>query len=114
MGDKTTTKAAPAAKDTKAAPAAKTGRTLKDIALDQKIALGVDSESKPYGAKNNPKREGTKAAERFESYKNGMTVAKAIEAGMKPRHIRRDAEHGYITLSGGTPAATGSTEKAAA
>lgn len=98
-----------------AAPAAKkqgAPRGPRGIPLDAKIAFGVqkvaaegDKPAKeiPYGPKNNPKREGTKAAARFDLYKAGMTVAKAIEAGMKSRHIIKDVKKGYITHSGGTP-----------
>jgi hypothetical protein len=43
----------------------------------------VDKEGKPYGADNNPKRPGSKTFDRFVNYKNGMTVAQAMEAGVQ-------------------------------
>lgn len=81
------------------------------ISLEAKITLGeqtVKEEGKPdrqvpYGKANNPKREGTKAAARFETYKNGMTVKAALEAGHKPRHIVKDKNKGYIVVAEPAP-----------
>lgn len=95
-----------------AAPAKGAPKGPRGIPLDAKIHLGeqtVKEEGKPdrkvpYGAKNNPKRAGTKAAARFETYKNGMTVEAALKAGHKPRHVVKDQKKGYIVVSGGTPA----------
>jgi hypothetical protein len=84
-----------------------TKRGPKGVDLKAKIFLGetdkLDKDGKPtgekvkFGAKNNPKREGTKAAERFTHYRDGMTVEKALEY-MKPRHITRDADKKYIRI----------------
>lgn len=105
-----TTTAAAAAPAPKAKPAP---RGPAGIPLDAKIHLGeqtIKEEGKPdrvvpYGAKNNPKRAETKAAARFETYKNGMTVKAALEAGHKPRHLVKDQKKGYIKIEGGTPVA---------
>lgn len=89
------------------AKAAATKRGPKGIDLKAKIHMGetdkLDKDGKPtgekvkYGAKNNPKRDGSKAAERFANYRDGMTVEKALES-MKPRHITKDVAKGYITI----------------
>ncbi len=47
-------------------------------------------------AKENPKRG--KSAKRFSIYKNGMTVAAAIEKGALRGDLRWDAAHKYIAL----------------
>jgi hypothetical protein len=47
----------------------------------------------------NPKREGSKAAERFAYYKDGMTVKVAKEAGVTSSDIRYDTEHNYISVT---------------
>lgn len=48
--------------------------------------------------KENPKREGSGAHERFALYKTGMTVAKALEAGVTAADIAYDSKHEYIKL----------------
>lgn len=83
-------------------------RGPKGVDLKAKIYMGetdkLDKDGKPtgekvkYGAKNCPKREGSKAAERFGHYRDGMTVEKALEHGMKPRHLTKDAAKGYIRI----------------
>jgi hypothetical protein len=50
-------------------------------------------------AKENPKREGTLAHERFALYEHGMTVAEYIAAGGRAGDIAYDVEAGYIELS---------------
>lgn len=47
----------------------------------------------------NPKREGSKAAERFASYKDGMTVKQAKDAGLTAADLSYDAEHNYISVT---------------
>lgn len=58
-------------------------------------------------AKENPKREGTKAHKLFSVYKPGMTVAQYQAAvlslrGVRPRRarssLRYDVRHGYVKL----------------
>jgi len=46
----------------------------------------------------NPKREGSKGAERFDLYKTGMTVQAFKDAGGTMADVRWDREHGYIEV----------------
>lgn len=66
------------------------------------ITLGKDKEGKDYGPKNNPKREGSASAVRFALYKNGMTIQKALDAGVSSGDINfdSDAKRGFITIAG--------------
>lgn len=48
----------------------------------------------------NPKRKGTTAFDAFAKYKNGMTVAAALEKGIPSAYITWDADHKFIKLSG--------------
>jgi hypothetical protein len=48
--------------------------------------------------KENPKKEGTKAHERFALYKKGMTVAEFIAAGGNRADLAWDVEHEFITI----------------
>jgi hypothetical protein len=48
--------------------------------------------------KANPKKAGSAAHERFGLYRNGMTVGRAIEAGVWAADVRWDSEHGFIEL----------------
>jgi hypothetical protein len=58
----------------------------------------VISFGKGYDAgENNPKR-GTAAA-RFAKYREGMTVQKALDVGMKVADISYDAKSGFIKLA---------------
>lgn len=50
-------------------------------------------------AKENPKRAGSTAAERFALYKNGMTVKAALEAGVKAADLSWDAAKGHISIA---------------
>lgn len=47
----------------------------------------------------NPKREGSKASERFAYYKDGMTVKAAKEAGVTASDIAYDSEHKFILVT---------------
>lgn len=88
----------PAKEKTKAVPPA-VKRGPRDVDPTSKIKLGIDKDGKAFHAtNNNPKREGTKAAERFALYKNGMTVAQAMEVGVKPRHLTKDVAKGFVTI----------------
>ena len=54
-------------------------------------------------AESNPKREGSKAYERFDKYfglAEGTTVAGAIEAGLTMGDIHYDIIHGNISVDG--------------
>lgn len=70
----------------------------KLYAGDLKITLLADKEDKPYGKKNNPKRAGTASADRFEFYKNGMTIDQYVAAGGKYADIKNDVEHNFISV----------------
>jgi hypothetical protein len=47
----------------------------------------------------NPKRGAS--AERFALYKDGMTVAQALEAGVQRADLRWDLAHGWISIAAG-------------
>lgn len=67
---------------------------------DQKITMLVDKDGKPYGKDNNPKRAGSKSADRFALYKgNGMTVKDAIAAGILMADLKYDSDHKFITIA---------------
>lgn len=96
-------KKAPATAKTPSEAKAPAPRGPKDMDVKSTIHFGrkTDPETKvetAYGPKNNPKRDGTKAADRFALYKEGMTVEKALAAGVKARHIRRDSAKGFIEV----------------
>ena len=46
----------------------------------------------------NPKREGTRAYERFAGYKDGLTVKEYVEKGGAMSAVRYDSAHNYIEL----------------
>lgn len=64
-----------------------------------KIAFGTDKEDNAYGPKNNPKREGTNAAAMFALYKSGMTVEKALEAGITVADLKHNESKGFIVIT---------------
>lgn len=64
-----------------------------------KIAFGKDKDQKLYGKDNNPKRAGSKSADRFNLYKAGQTLAEAVAAGASAADIKWDLDHGFITAS---------------
>ena len=49
--------------------------------------------------KKNPKREGTKAYERFVLYKDGMTIKEYMEAGGQAGDVKYDSDHEYIVVT---------------
>jgi len=49
-------------------------------------------------AKENPKRPGSEARDRFDLYKNGMTVAQFQAKGGKAIDISWDLKHGFIKV----------------
>lgn len=77
-----------AAKKPAAEKAAPVGRKSR-VDGDAKITVLV---------KENPKREGSGAYERFALYKTGMTVAKALEVGVTAADLAYDSKHEYIRL----------------
>jgi len=48
----------------------------------------------------NPKREGSKAHERFAKYVDGQTVKQALDAGVLTADLVYDATHGFIKIAG--------------
>lgn len=57
-------------------------------------------------SETNPKRTGSKAADRFALYQTGMTVKQAKEAGLQAVDITYDVAHEYISLTPPAEAAT--------
>ena len=84
MADQLGAAVKPAAK--KAAPAGGRAPTLAD---DSKITLLV---------KENPKREGCAAYERFNAYFTVKTVAQALAAGLTRKDLAWDIAHGHISV----------------
>ncbi len=72
----------------KAAPKAESAGHSK-FSPDAKITILVDK---------NPKREGGEAHKRFALYRNGMTVAKALEAGVLRMDLSWDVRHSFISI----------------
>lgn len=68
------------------------------IPRDAIIRMGADAEGNAYGPKNNPTRKGSKVFDRFAKYKDGMTVEKAVAAGIHRADIPYHQEQGFITL----------------
>lgn len=68
------------------------------FAEDAKIVMQNDKEGNAYGGKNNPKRKGSKSAERFAQIKNGMTVKKALETDYTTADMANDVSKGYIKV----------------
>jgi len=62
------------------------------------ITLLADKDGNPYGAENNPKRAGSKSAERFALYTNGMTVEQAIAAGLTRGDLEFDVQKNFIAI----------------
>jgi hypothetical protein len=65
------------------------GRKFVLSKKDHKIFVEVDA---------NPKRAGSAAAARFDLYKNGMSVEKALDSGVTPLDISFDLARAYIRL----------------
>lgn len=96
--------AAPASGD--AAPAAEKGTTKRQPPVrepkyknDSIITLLADKDGNPYGKDNNPKRAGSKSAERFAFYTNGMTVEQAIAAGLTRGDLDFDMQKNFISIA---------------
>jgi len=81
-------------------------KKVAGFATSAVITLGesdeLDKEGKPtgskvkYGAKNNPKRGAS--AERFAKYKDGMTIQKALDAGLTGADIAHDLKKKFISI----------------
>lgn len=87
----------------KKAPAEKTASGPRGTPHDAVIRLQVDAKTgKTYGVDHNPKKAGSKGAERFAMYEDGMTVKAAIDSGIWAADITWDIGKGFIALEGGT------------
>ena len=100
MADKnaaTTTAAAPAGA-TKVVDGRPSSAPAPKFAPDAKISFGKDKEGKSYGKDNNPKRAGSKSAERFALYKDGMTTKEFLDAGGTSADLSYDVSKGFIEI----------------
>jgi len=94
MTNGTTTAAAAPAAAAAAAP-----KTIAVFAPTAKISFGKDGEGNAYNAKdNNPKRAGSKGAERFAKYKDGMTVEEATKVGITAADLKWDTDKKFIVV----------------
>lgn len=95
--------------DTKNTAATATGETAEKKAPvrpvrepkfsgDMKITLLADENGAVYGKDHNPKRAGSKSAERFALYTNGMTVDQALAAGISRADMDHDTGRKYISI----------------
>lgn len=83
--------AAPVAPVEEKAPAP---RGPKGVELTAKITMLV---------KENPKRVGSKSRDRFDGYKDGMTVAEALAAGITTPDLIYDTAHSFVQIEGYDP-----------
>lgn len=95
------------------APAEKTPGAPRGTPGDAIITMQADKNGKKYGVDNNPKKAGSKGAERFALYVDGMTVDAALKAGIWAADISWDVNKGFVVVSGGTPKATKAPKAAA-
>lgn len=65
---------------------------------DMTITLLADKNGNAFGKDNNPKRQGSKSAERFALYTNGMTVEQALAAGLSRADMEHDTKHNFISI----------------
>lgn len=73
----------------------------RKFAAEHRIRFLTNDEDVPFGPDNNPKRKGSKAADQFAKYRDGMTIAEAYEAGLTTAELTYDVEHNYITVVAG-------------
>ncbi len=72
----------------------------KKFSDESVISFGKDAEGNAYGADNNPKKVGSKAAASFANYVAGETVKDLLARGGTTRNdVNYDVEKGYITLA---------------
>lgn len=71
---------------------------LHGFSRDAKIYFKADEDGKKYGPKNNPRREGSAVAENFAKLKDGMTIQKAIDAGIPTGSIVKAYKKNWIDL----------------
>lgn len=75
-----------------------TGGMRSRLEKDAIIHMGADDKGNPYGAKNNPKREGSASHERFAKYKEGISIQTALAAGITPADLHHDEGKGFIKI----------------
>jgi hypothetical protein len=88
---------APKAKKTKA-PKAEGAPKAERYIRDHTIRLLSNAEGVKYGPENNPKRAGSASHDRFALYEDGMTIAAAVEKGVKTEDIAWDVRKGFIEV----------------
>lgn len=98
--DTTMSDRAKAAKPAKKKAAAAAGATNGEAkaARGRRSAFNADAKIKVL-AKENPKREGSRAHERFALYKDGMTVGAFLEKGGSLGDLRYDTKHGFVQIA---------------
>ena len=90
-------KPAKAAKSTKPAKAEKKAPAKKEKA--EKAEKGPDTRKLTLVTKENPKREGSKAAATYELYKKAKTVQDFLDAGGSKADIAYDVKAGHIKVA---------------
>lgn len=93
--EKETEEVTTAEKTKKTRPVPRTAK-FKDESV---ITMGKNKEGVQYGKDNNPKREGSDSAKRFALYKDGMTVRKALDAGITRGDLNWDAKQKFIKIA---------------
>ena len=72
----------------------------KGVPQDAVITFGVDKDGVPYSAtEHNPKKEGSKARAKFSLYREGMTIAQALDAGIPTGDLVYDRDHGFVVFT---------------
>lgn len=66
---------------------------------DAKIILLADKEGKKYGKDHNPKRAGSKSAERFALYTDEMTVKSFLDAGGTVADLDHDIKKEFVKIA---------------
>jgi hypothetical protein len=91
---------APKAKKTKAPKAEGEAAAPKAERFNREhtIRLLSNAEGVKYGPENNPKRAGSASHDRFAMYEDGMTIAAAVEKGVKTEDIAWDVRKGFIEV----------------
>lgn len=64
-------------------------KTIKRFDKDAVITILVSE---------NPKKAGSASAARFDFYKNGITIAKALSLGVRSADISYDVKHNFISI----------------
>lgn len=80
----------------KATPAKDAPPARRKVEVDPKSQVNMKGKITQIVA--NPKRAGSKSAQRFDLYKNGMTVGEFIEAGGTIGDVRWDTAHEFIKV----------------